>query len=109
MSHDVRVGALLDELSAIEERLDPDNHRKAQLTADSITVALLLPLVIHLDWYARYPLLMFGLMIAALALNRIPPLLTRRRLRKEHDELFARYQEVLDLAEAHADPSSTDG
>jgi hypothetical protein len=100
VSHEVRVSALADEIRGIEERLDPGAHKKGQRIADAITFAVLLPLVIALEWYVRYPLLMFGLMVAGLALNRVPPLVARRRLQKEHDKLFDQYQEILELASA---------
>ena len=100
MSHDVRLAALVDELAAVEERLDPETHVRDRRVADLITVLLLLPLAIGLDWHAERPLLMLGAMVGGLVLNRIPQWFTRWRLRRAQERLFGEYARVLGSVEA---------
>lgn len=96
---DVRVSALVDELAAVEERLDPESHAEQRRTADLITVLALLPITVALDWHAEQPLLMLGAMVGGLVLNRIPQWVTRWRLQREQDRLFDQYRRIRDLAQ----------
>ena len=95
----MRVAALVDELAAAESRLDTEAHPRERRVADLVTVALLLPLAIGLDWHADRPLLLLGAMLGGLVLNRIPLWITRWRLRREQERLFGEYTRVLELAE----------
>jgi len=102
LNHDVRVTALLDELSAIETRLDPAAHRRGQLIADAVTVAIALPAMLLLGLSIDRPLVLFGLMVVGLLLNRIPPWLSRRKLREAQDRLFKEYSEIAESGDAAA-------
>ena len=99
MNHDVRVSALVDELAAIEARLDPDKHGQDRRVADLITVTMLVPLAIGLDWHAEHPLLMLGLMVAGLVVNRVPQWFTRWRLKRAQERLFEEYNRILELSQ----------
>lgn len=99
MNHDVRVAALVDELAAVETRLDPETHPRDRRVADLVTVAVLLPFAIGLDWHAERPLLLLGAMLSALVLNRVPFWITRWRLSREQERLFGDYRRILELAE----------
>lgn len=94
---EMKVTALLDELAAIESRLDPQSHSRHRRTADLITVATLLPVTVALDWHADRPLLMLGAMVTALFLNRIPQWATHWRLRREQERLFREYDRLREL------------
>ena len=108
MDHDVRVAALVDELAALETRLDPEQHGKDRRVADLVTVGMLLPFAIALDWHAQEPLLMIAMMVGALWLKRIPQWVTRFRLRRQQDRLFREYNRILELANATAELGETD-
>lgn len=103
VNHDVRVAALVDELAALETRLDPETHGRDRRVADLITVAMLLPLVVGFDWHANRPLLMLAAMVGGLVLNRIPQWITRWRLRREQERVFDEYARVLSLAQSVRD------
>ena len=98
--HDVRVAALLDELNELERRLDPEAHRKGQRIADLITVAVAVPLIVVLGLSIERPLLLFGLMLLALLLNRIPLWWSRHKLQAAHEKLFREYSEMVALADS---------
>lgn len=104
MNHDVRVAALVDELNAIEARLNPDAHRRGQRIADAVTVAVAIPVIMTLGLAIEQPLLLFGLMLLALVLNRVPQWLSRRRLQAAHEQLFEEYSRIVAAADSSVDP-----
>lgn len=108
-NHDVRVAALLDQLSAIEHRLDPAAHRRGQRIADLATVAVAVPTVYLLNLPIDRPLMLFGFMVAGLVLNRIPSWMARRKLVRAQDRLFKEYSEIVGLAESEARQGSVAG
>jgi len=79
----------LAELDTIEARLDPEGRRRGRLTADLLTIAVLAPISIALDWHATRPMLMLTLMVVGVGLNHTIPLLTERSLRKKRAQLLA--------------------
>lgn len=95
---DARIAALVEDLATVEERLDPDAHARHRRTADLITVLIVLPVIVGLDWHAEAPLLMLAAMVGGLVLNRIPQWFTRWRLRREQERLFEEYGEMVALA-----------
>jgi hypothetical protein len=106
LNHDERVAVLVDELAAVESRLDTQSHPSERRVADLVTVALLLPLAIGLDWHAERPLLLLGAMLGAIVLNRIPLLITRWRLSRAQERLFGEYTRILELTEGVSGASS---
>ena len=77
------IAARVERVAEIEAQLDPALRRRGRITADAITVSILGPLSIVLDWHATQPFLMLGLMGGALVANRAIPLFTERKLRRE--------------------------
>ena len=64
------------------------------MIADLVTVVILAPIAVSLDWHASQPILILALMLAGLCLNRLFPLLSERTLRRERDQLFAAQAEA---------------
>lgn len=85
---DARAARLLDEVAAIEDRLDPMPAKRGQRLADLITLALVAELFLLLDGELRYPLLLVALLVAAGVLNRTLTALTTRSLRRDRDRLL---------------------
>lgn len=100
MSDDAEVMALFDEVSAMEARLDSAVHRRGQRIADAITLAVAVPLLMVFGPTLDRPFLLFGLMVAALLLNRIPRTLAQRRLRAAHERLLREHAEAAASADA---------
>ena len=87
--------ALIDQVAATEARLDASADRRGQRVADVITVALAVPLLAVLGPSFERPLLLLGLMLAALALNRTPGVLRRRKLRAAHERLLQEHADAV--------------
>ena len=84
---DGRTAKLLEELAAIEDRLDPTPARSGERLADLLTVAVVGVVALVLDVELRYPLLLIGLLIAARGLSHLVPFLRNRSLRASRDRL----------------------
>ena len=87
-SRDERAARLVDDLAAIEDRLDPAPAKQGQLLADVITLALVATLWVVVDGNVRYPLLLATLLVAARGVHRLLPLFLQRSLRRERDRLL---------------------
>ena len=83
------IAARVERVAEIEAQLDPALRRRGRITADAITVSILGPLSVALDWHATQPFLMLALMGGALVANRAIPLFTERKLRRELRGLLA--------------------
>ena len=89
MGGDDELAARVERVAEIDRRIDPAHRRRGRVVADLITVGALAPISIALDWHATRPFVMLALMAGALAVNRLVPLLTERKLRREREELLA--------------------
>ena len=96
-SDDPRVALLLDRLDAIEARLDPRPVKRGQLIADLLTVGSIGSVALLLDWQVTHPVLLLASLVFATGLNRLIRFVARRSLRREREELTARYDEVAAL------------
>jgi hypothetical protein len=86
---DESTAARLDRVAEIEAKIDPTLRRRGRIVADLVTVAVVAPLSIALDFHVTRPFVMLALMGAALALNHVVPMITERRLRAERQRLLA--------------------
>ncbi len=91
MRNDEATAARLDRVAEIEAKIDPTVRRRGRVIADLVTIALVVPLAITLDFHVTRPLIMLALLAAALALNHLLPLVTERRLRAERQRLLAAF------------------
>lgn len=85
---DERTGRLLDEIAAIEDRLDPRPRRRGQRLADLALLVLIGAATILLDLELRYPILLIGLLFAGRGLTHLVARASGRSLRRERDRLL---------------------
>lgn len=86
---DEAAAARIDRVAQIEAKLDPSLRRRGRIVADLVTIAVVAPLAIVFDFHVTRPFVMLALMGAALALNRLVPLVMERRLRAERNRLLS--------------------
>lgn len=84
---DARTAKLLDELEALEDRLDPRPARSGERLADLLMFAVVAFFALVLGAELKYPLLLITLLIAARGLSRLVPFLRNRSLRADRDRL----------------------
>ena len=89
MQNDESTAARLERVAEIEARIDPSLRRRGRIVADLVTICVVAPLAIALDFHVTRPLVMLALICAALALNHVVPLITERHLRAERQRLLA--------------------
>lgn len=88
-SEDESTTARLARVAEIEAEIDPSRRRRGRIVADLVTVGIVAPIAVALDFHVTRPFLLLALMAGALAVNRLVPLLTERRLRRERNRLLA--------------------
>jgi len=86
---DEATAARLERVAEIEARIDPSLRRRGRIIADLVTIAVAAPLMMALDFHVTRPFVMLALLGTALALNRLVPLDTERRLRAERQRILA--------------------
>lgn len=86
---DEATAARIDRVAAIEAQIDPSRRRTGRILADLVTIAVIAPVAIALDFHVTRPFVMLALLGGALALNHLVPLITERRLRAERTRLLA--------------------
>ena len=106
-SDDPRAAVLLDQLDAIEARLDPRPFERGQLIADLLTVGAIGSAALFLDWHVTHPVLLLAFLVGATGLNRLILFVARRSLRREREGLTARYDEIAALAGPGQAPSES--
>jgi Flp pilus assembly protein TadB len=85
---DDRTEALLDELAALEDRLDPTPVRRGHLVADVVLLVMVVLLGAALNWQLRNLWILAVLLVVVGGARRLIPHLTQRSLRKERDRLL---------------------
>ena len=98
-SRDPHAAVLLEQLDAIEARLDPRPVKRGQLIADLLTVGAIVSAALLLDWHVTHPALLLAFLVSATALNRLILFVARRSLRREREELTAPYDEIAALGQ----------
>lgn len=93
MTHDRQLAEILDRLDEVEAGLDPVPRQRGQLIADLVTLAILVPMGILIDWDFNRPFLLLALLLGAVGLNRALWSVLRIPLRRERDHLLAQLRE----------------
>jgi hypothetical protein len=106
MQRDEATAARLQRVAEIEAQIDPSLRRRGRIVADLVTIAIVTPLAIAFDFHVTRPLALLVLVGAALALNRLVPIITERRLRADRTRLLAAAESP--RAETNRDPDVAD-
>jgi len=101
---DHRLVEILDRLDEVEAGLDPVPRQRGQMIADLVTLAVLVPMGILIDWDFNRPFLLLALLVGAVGLNRAIWSVLRLPLRRERDQLLAQLREQ--TAASHLDGAS---
>ena len=105
MSDDLRATALIDEINALEARLEP-RPRKGRRLGGILGVLALLAGGATFNWDVLVPIVL--LVMVGNGANLLPPVLRRRYVQRQRDRLIEQHDKIIALAEQRlVTPGST--
>jgi len=105
LSDDLRATALIDEINALEARLEP-RPRKGRRLGGILGVLALLAGGATFNWDVLVPIVL--LVMVGNGANLLPPVLRRRYVQRQRDRLIEQHDKIIALAEQRlVTPGST--
>ncbi len=95
MKDDLQVSALLDQINALEARLDPPSNKRRRFF-DRLGLLALFAVSAVVDWNLLHPAVL--LMLAANGPNLLTPVFQRRSVRRKLERLMGQHENLIALA-----------